>query len=206
MGIRKCVMALTALALPIASVALLEGTAVAKTALGTGAVSCHLSGGVTFSPPLTPAGVSASKEVVTVNIAATGCSGGAPPQSSATITTKALKIKATKTGKTKIAGSCNDFATAAKTISVKSKWAWASPAKKTKTLISNLSEGVNGEGEVGFSSSSVSVSGSYGSSGSVAVYFTPTSSDAILGCVAGSSSAQVSSLTLDTSSSSATLG
>ncbi len=205
MRIRKWVLALSAVALPIASVALLEGTAVAKTAVGTGSVSCHLGGTVSFSPALTPAGTAASKEVVTVSISASQCSGGTPPQTSATITSKAIKIKGTKEGKTKISGSCASFGTSAKTVSVKSKWSWTG-AKPSKTLLSGLNETINGEGEVGFTTGSGSVSGSYGPSGSAAVYFNTAGSNAILACVAGSSPASVSSLTLDSSTSTATLG
>ena len=191
MRMKRYVMVLAAVALPISTVALLEGTAVAKTALGTGAVTCSVGGSVSFSPPLTPAGTSASKEVVTVSLTASHCSGGTPPQTSGSITTKALKIKATKSGKSKIAGSCASFGTSAKTVTVKSKWAW-SGAKPSKTTIVGLNEAINGAGEVGFTAGSFATSGSYSGAGSAGVYFNTASSNAILGCVADTSSSPVS--------------
>jgi hypothetical protein len=96
MRIRKTLMVLAAVALPLASVALLEGTAVAKGVVGSGTVTCHLGGTVTFTPPLSYNGSPASKEVVSVSATLSSCSGGTPAGTAGgTVAIKPIKIKGT---------------------------------------------------------------------------------------------------------------
>jgi len=202
---RKVFMGVLAVALPLTSVAFLEGTAVAKTPVGTGPVTCSVGGSASFSPALTPTGTSASKELVTVSLTAGHCSGGVPAQTSGSTLTKAIKIKATKTGKTKIAGACSAFASNAKNVTVKTKWTWTG-AKPSKTVIVGLELAGNGVGEIGFTSGTFATSGSYSGSGHAAVFFNSAGSEALTACIAGSSTTPVSIATIDSSQSTITVG
>ena len=80
MRIRKYLLVLAALTIPLASVTLLEGAASAGKVTGAGTTSCHFGGTISFNPPLSSAGTpGVRKEVTTVNANLSGCSGGTPP-------------------------------------------------------------------------------------------------------------------------------
>ena len=104
MRIKKGLLVLAAVTLPLASVVMLEGTAFAGKVTGTGTPTCHFGGTISFSPALQPGnGSPASKETVTVSATLSSCSGNAPA-SPVSITAKPIKIKSTmKVGKTKYA-------------------------------------------------------------------------------------------------------
>ena len=202
MRIRKCVIVLAAVTLPLASVVMLEGTAFAKKVTGTGAPTCHFGGTINFNPGLKPGnGSPASKEVVTVSANLTRCSGGSPSASPTGITVKSIKIKSTvKEGKTKYAGGCGSLASAAAAIVVKTKVSW-SGEKPSKTTITHLAFGVNSNtGEADFTGSTATT-GSYAGSGTVAVSFTHASTNALLGCEENTSSAPVNSASIDAANS-----
>ena len=196
MKIRKCLLVLAAAALPLSSVALLEGTATAGKVLGTGSPTCSFGGTLTFNPPLTAAGsTSVKKEVTTVSATLMGCSGGTPVPGTTAASIKPIK---TKTPKGQAGATCSGFESNATTVSIKAKVKWAGE-KPSKFVISHLSVVINGEGEAGFSGS-FPVSGSYAGTGTVHAFLTQASSTEIATC-AGS----ISSLQLDSSTSSGTL-
>jgi hypothetical protein len=195
MRTKKGLLVLAVAALPLASVVLLEGTAVAGKVTGTGAVVCHVSGTLTFDPPLTPNGTAASKEVVTVSSRAVDCSGGSPAASPGATVTKPIKTKATKVGKTKIAGSCKSASSTSATI--KGKQSWNGGVKPSKFVLSGLKFGLDGTtGEVDEVGTSVTT-GSYAGNGRVHIDFNSSSSTALENCELDTSSAQVSSATID---------
>jgi hypothetical protein len=198
MRVKKGLLVLAAVALPLTSVALLEGTAVAKKVTGTGTPTCHFGGTISFSPPLTPNGsTSVKKEVTTVSAQFSSCVGGSPAASATSVSVKPIK---SKTAKGAAGGSCASFDSSAGTIVVKVKVNWAGE-KPSKFDISGLTPGVNGEGEVGFTGG-FTAGGSYAGSGTVAVYLTTASSNAIATCGGGTS---VSSLSIDSASSTSTI-
>ena len=196
MRIRKSMLVLAAAALPLGSVALLEGTASAGKVLGTGSPSCHFGGTLTFNPPLTAAGsTSVKKEVTTVNATLSGCTGGTPVPGTTAASIKPIK---TKTPKGQAGATCSGFESNATTVSIKAKVAWAGE-KPSKFVIGHLSVTVNGEGEAGFTGS-FPVTGSYAGTGTVSAFLTQASSTEIATC-----SGSISSLQLDSSTSSGTL-
>jgi hypothetical protein len=190
---KKGLLVLAVAALPLASVVLLEGTAVAGQVTGTGAVVCHVSGSLTFNPPLTPNGTAASKEVVTVSSSAVHCSGGTPAASAGATVTKPIKTKATKVGKTKIAGTCKSASSTSATIKGKQNW---NGVKPSKFVLSGLKFGLDSNGEVDEVGSSTTT-GSYAGSGRVHIDFNSSSSTALEDCDLGTSSAPVHSATID---------
>src|SRR5580704_7775127 len=77
MRMRKSLLILTAVMLPVASIALLEGTAFAKKVTGTGNPTCSFGGTINFNPPLTQNGTpGVKKEITTVSASLSGCTGG----------------------------------------------------------------------------------------------------------------------------------
>ena len=201
MRLRKSLLVFAAAALPLASVALLEGSAAAKAVVGTGNPTCGFGGNLSFNPPLsnTPA-AKTTKEVTTVNATLGSCSGGSPAASAISVSVKPIKTKTAK-GST----SCGAFTTSAGGVKVKVKIAW-NGAKPSKFTIVGLNAAVNpgpgpATGELGFTGS-FPVSGSYSGTGSIAVWLTQSSSNAIATCGGGNG---VSSLQIDSSSSSGTL-
>jgi hypothetical protein len=194
MRTKKGLLVLAVAALPLASVVLLQGTAVAGKVTGTGAVVCHVSGRLTFDPPLTPNGTAASKEVVTVSSSAVDCSGGTPAASPGATVTKPIKTKATKVGKTKIAGSCKSASSTSATI--KGKQSWNGGVKPSKFVLSGLKFGLDSNGEVDEVGTSATT-GSYAGNGRVHIDFNSSSSTALENCELDTSSAQVSSATID---------
>lgn len=196
MRMKRYVMVFTAVMLPVATMTLLEGTAFAGKVTGSGTTSCHFSGSISFDPPLTAAGSpTVKKEVTTVDATLSGCTGGTPVGPSTTADIKPIK---TKTAHGANGGTCASFESNASSTVLKATVKWAGE-KPSKFEISGLHEGVNGEGEVGFTGS-FSVSGSYAGSGSVAAYLTPASSSAIVEC-----SGSISSLSLDATTSSGSI-
>jgi len=191
MRMKKGLLVLAAATLPLASVVLLQGTALAKTSLGTGAVSCHIGGTISFNPPLSSAGTpGVKKSTTTVTATLSSCSGGTPAASPASVTVKPIK---TKVAKGTNASTCSGFDAAASSITVKAKTKWTT-AKPTKFNVSNLKIITNGEGEIGFGGS-FSASGSYAGTGNLAVYLTQASGTAIATCTGSISSAQLDAST-----------
>jgi len=198
MPTKKGLFVLAVAALPLASVVLLEGTSAAKSLTGAGTVSCHISGTLQFSPGLTPSGTAASKEVVTVSSQLADCSGGSPAASPGGTTTKPIKSKATKVGKTKMAGSCASASSA--TATVKGKQSWNGGVKPSKFVLSDVKFGLDSNGEVD-EVGTVSTTGSYAGGGTVHIDFNSSSSAALIACQLGTSSTPVTSATIDTANS-----
>ena len=198
---RKLASVLVACAIPIGTVVGLSLTSPAwakthnKTVTGTGTVVCTPpTAKLTFDPPLTPNGTKAGKEVVTVSSSAVDCSGGSPPASPGSTVSKPIKTMATKVGKTKIAGSCKSAASSS--AMVKGKQNWNGGVKPSKFELSGLKFGLDSNGEVDEVGTS-STTGSYAGSGRVHIDFNSSSSAALEGCELGTSSAPVSSATID---------
>ena len=190
MRMKKIALVGAAAVLPLASVVLLEGSALGKSVTGTGMVMCHTSGTLNFNPPLTPNGTPAAKEVVTVMSSAQNCTGGSPTASPLATVTKPIKTKGT--GKPKIAGSCKAAGSTSTTVKGKQTW---NGAKPTKFILSNLKFGVDSStGEVD-ETGTASTTGSYAGSGAVHIDFDSSSSSKLIACVGGSGS--VSSATID---------
>lgn len=208
MHFRKPLLILAAVALPLSSVALLGGTAWAKSTTESGTLNCAVLGTANFNPALTPTGEAVppgpKKEIVTIDLSLASCTGsgvspaspGAP--SSGTVSAKAVKVKAS--GSPKSVASCSEFASASSTISVKTKETWSNGIKGSKATLGNLTVIGNSDGEIGFNATG-GVSGSFAGSASVNAYFTKASSTAIENCETGASSTPVSSLTFDGSTS-----
>jgi len=193
---RKILMGILAIALPVGTVAAVQGTAFAGKVTGTGTPTCHFGGTIAFNPPLSAAGTpGVKKEVTTVAATLAGCTGGTPAAVASSVSVKPIK---TKVAKGQNAGTCSSFDSSASTIVVKVKINW-NGEKPSKFNISGLSPGVNGMGEVGFTGH-MTVGGSYAGSGSLGVYLTPASSSAI-----GTCSGSISTLNIDQSQSSSTL-
>jgi len=204
MRMRKSLLVLTAVMLPLASVALLEGTASAGKVTGTGNPTCSFGGTISFNPPLTQNGTpGVKKEVTTVSAHLATCSGGSPAAPASVVSVKPIKTKTSPKGSN--GATCSGFAGNASKVTVKVKINWTGE-KPSKFNISNLGYTINGSGEVGFTGS-FPVSGSYSGTGHLTVYLDPASSNAIAACSAPSPpySGSISSLTIDQSTSSGTL-
>jgi hypothetical protein len=193
---RKCLLVLTAVMLPLASVALLEGSAFAGKVTGAGTTVCSFGGAINFNPPLSQNGTAGvKKEVTTVSATLGSCSGGTPVGSASSVAVKPIK---TKVAKGQNAGTCSSFEGSSSTIVVKVKVNW-NGEKPSKFSVSGLNPTVNGSGEVGFTGS-FPVSGSYAGSGQLGVFLTQASSNAIATC-----SGSISSLQIDQSNSSGSI-
>ena len=196
MRTKKGLLVLAMAALPLASVVLLEGPAMAGKVTGMGKVTCHVSGNLRFNPPLTPNGVAASKETVTVTTTSSNCTGGSPTPSPGASVTKPVKIKGTKVGKTKISGSCKMAATAKTGATVKSKQDWNGGVKPSKLVLTNVKFGLDSNGEVD-QTGTATTTGSYAGTGKVHIDFNTASSAKLKACTLGTSNAPVSSATID---------
>lgn len=193
MRFKKGMIVLAAVALPFTSVALLEGTAVASKVTGSGITTCSFGGTINFNPPLTSSGTpGVKKEVTTVSASLGTCSGGTPVGVASSVDVKPIK---TKTPKGQNGGTCSSFDSSSSTAVVKVKVNW-NGEKPSKFSVQGLHPAVNSEDELGFTGS-FTVSGSYAGSGSLGVYLTPASSEAI-----GTCSGSISSLQIDRSTSS----
>ncbi|HTZ10231.1 MAG TPA: hypothetical protein VMB72_14235 [Acidimicrobiales bacterium] len=196
MRIKKGLLVLIGVALPLASVTMLEGTAVAGKVTGTGLTTCSFGGSINFNPPLSQDGTAgAKKEITTVTATLGTCSGGSPVASATSVAVKPIKTKAPKGGN---AGTCSSFESNSSTATVKVKVNW-NGEKPSKFSVHGLSPSVNGAGEVGFTGS-YTVAGSYAGTGHIGVYLTPASSEAI-----GTCSGSISSLQIDRSNSSGSI-
>jgi hypothetical protein len=196
MRLRRSLMVLTAVMLPVTSIALLEGTAFAKKVTGTGNPTCSFGGTINFNPPLTKNGTpGVKKEITTVTASLGSCSGGTPPAPASTVAVKAIK---TKVAKGQNGGTCSSFESSSSTAKVKVKINW-SGEKPSKFTVAGLHPSVNGAGEVGFTGS-FGIKGSYAGTGTLGVYLTPASGNAIATC-----SGSISSLSIDRSNSSGKL-
>ena len=192
MRTKRGLFVLAVAALPLASVVLVEGSAAAGKVTGSGVVTCHVQGTLSFNPPLTPNGTPASKETITVSTSAVNCSGGTPAASPGSTVTKPVKIKGT--GKPKISGSCKASASSTTGATVKGKQNWNGGVKPSKFVLSNVKFGLDGNGEVD-ETGTATTTGSYAGTGTVHIDFNSSSSNAFLACVGGSGS--VSSATID---------
>ncbi len=196
MRMRKSLLILTAVMLPVASIALLEGTAFAKKVTGTGNPTCSFGGTINFNPPLTSAGTpGVKKEVTTVTASLGSCTGGNPAPPASSVAVKAIK---TKTPKGQNGATCSSFTSSAGSAKVKVKINWTGE-KPSKFTVVGLHPSINGSGEVGFTGS-FPIAGSYAGSGHLGVFLTPASSSAIATC-----SGSISSLSIDRANSSGTL-
>lgn len=196
MRMKKCLLVLTAVMLPVASVALLESTAFAGKVTGSGNPTCNFGGSINFNPPLTAAGTpGVKKEVTTVSASLGACSGGTPPAPASVVSVKPIK---TKTPKGQNGATCSSFTSNAGSAVVKIKINW-SGEKPSKFNISGLQVAFNTSGEAGFTGS-FPVAGSYAGTGNLSVFLTPASSNAIATCTGS-----ISSLQIDESNSSGTL-
>jgi hypothetical protein len=113
MRMGRLLTAVTVVALPLGLVVLSAGPASAssarptKAATGTGIVTCGIGGDATFTPPLTADGTPGfAHELVQFDLFAVNCTGGSPSPTSATIVSKAIKVKDVKVDGTKVAGAC----------------------------------------------------------------------------------------------------
>jgi hypothetical protein len=77
----KVLMAAVIIATSLTSVAVTAGPAAAKTFKPTGTASCAVGGNLVFDPPLMHGNgtVNASKEVISINLTLSGCSGSSGP-------------------------------------------------------------------------------------------------------------------------------
>ena len=192
MRTRKLFMILAAVALPLASIALLEGAASAGKVTGQGTTSCKFGGTINFNPPLTPKGSTATKkEVTTVTASLFSCTGGKPPGPNTLAQVKPIK---TKTPKGQAGGTCQSFFNAAGNLVVKVKVKWAGE-KPSKFSLVHPAESVNGSGEAGFSGS-FPVAGSYAGTGHVSAFITKADTSRLLTC-----SGSIASVHLDSSTS-----
>jgi len=200
----------SAILLPLTTVVAVATPASAKVITPSGNVACHVGGSLSFSPPLTPGNgtPNVSDEVVSINLALSGCAGssnpvGQVPTASTSVVTKAIKIKAIKIGKTKYAGGCNTFASAINASSITSTITWNNGIKLSKTTLSNL-DLRTGNTEANISALG-SATKSFAGSGSLNTFLDSGSTRALGICLIGRGSS-ISSVNFDSSTSSITLG
>jgi hypothetical protein len=202
MHYRKLVV-VTAVVLPSLGILAAAGPASATgTPKGAGTLTCVLGGDATFNPPLTFSGTSGFRhEIVQFNLQLSDCTGPGtdtpqPNPTSATVTTKPLKVKDIKMGKTKVAGACgnDDFNP---TLLLKSTETWAgTTVKDTKTVI----------GPVNGNSGSGTSKGSYAGAASIALYATTVSGEQFQSVCGPGGTGSISELDLDDTMSSVTVG
>ncbi len=121
------------LSLVLVAVVLLIGTLTATASPAAagkqpiGNVSCVGGGGLSFSPPLTPAGTRGGHEKITLTETLTQCNGGPDanvPPSPQSVRTKPIKLPATIVGGTKVVGGCTVLGTQLSQASVKQTITW----------------------------------------------------------------------------------
>ena len=202
MHYRKLVLA-TAVVMPSLGVLAAAGPAsAAGTPKATGTLTCVLGGDATFDPPLTFSGTSGFKhEIVQFTIQLSDCTGPGtdtpqPNPTSATVTTKPLKVKDIKMGKSRVAGACgnDDFNP---NLVLKSTETWAgTTVKDTKTDI----------GPVDGNSGSGTSKGSYAGEASITLYATTASGEQFQSVCGSGGTGSISELDLDDTMSSLTVG
>ena len=201
--------------LVVAAVGVTQGPAFAAYPQApTGALTCQLGGTMSFNPPLLPGNGTpgVSTEAVTIAQTLTGCMGTAAlavlvPSSATSISTKTVKIKATKIGKTKYAGGCATIVDSLVAASNNSKIAWDNGIRNTKTLVvgkSLLPQFPAGSGERGLQTTG-SAAGSFPGPITSTAFFTLTSSQALQACIDGTGPS-LSSVDIDAATSSWTDG
>jgi Phage tail baseplate hub (GPD) len=107
-------------------------------------VTCDESGGLSFSPPLTPAGTPGHHEKITFTETLTGC-GGSPgtnvPSSPQSVKTKPIKLPAATVGNEKVVGDCQLLGTQLSLASLKQKISWSTQYRETTfDFVSRLME------------------------------------------------------------------
>ena len=201
-------LAAAAVLLPLGAVFAIAGPAsAAGTPKGTGSITCSLSGDATFTPPLTTNGTPGYKhEIIQFNLSATGCTGPdtdspQPSPTSATITTKAIKVKDVGTGKSKVAGPCGN-SEFDPTITLKSAEAWAGTSvKDTKTVIGPMT----GDGVGGLSGTGTAKK-SYAGTASATLTLTTASDEQIQQVCKSGGSGSISEFDFDSTQSTMTVG
>jgi hypothetical protein len=163
-----------------------------------------VAGTVTFTPGLLGnGGTLGGKERVTAPLNLGSCSGGTPAQTTATWVVTA-KIKGNTKPK-RVVDSCNTFYSVAGTTGFVGKIKWGAKAQITKTLGYGATPTSGGSGELGFNVTGTAT-GSYAGPDTVHVIFDQPSSTALSNCLQGKFWSSVSTLTIDSSASTATVG
>jgi Phage tail baseplate hub (GPD) len=130
----------------IASVGLVAATASPATAakLPVSNVTCDESGGLTFSPPLTPVGTPGRHEKIAFTETLTGCRGGPGtnvPSSPQLVKTKPIKLPATMVGSKTVVGDCQLLGPQLSQTSSKQTIDWSTQFRKTAfDFVSRLME------------------------------------------------------------------
>ena len=212
MHVRR-ILAAAAVVLSLGAVFATGGTAqAAGTPKGTGTVTCSVSGDATFTPPLTPNGTPGYKhEVIRFKLAASNCSGPAsdrpqPNPMSATITTKAIKVADTGTGKSKLAGACGN-SNFNPTITLKTTETWGgTTVKDTKTVIGPMmGNGGSNATEPGLTGTGTAKK-SYAGGASATLYLSMPSVSQIQAVCSQDGSGSISQFDFDPSTSTMTVG
>jgi hypothetical protein len=174
----------------------------AGTPKGTGTLTCALGGDATFDPPLTYGGTPGYKhEVVQFHLQLSNCTGPdtdtpQPNPTSATVTTRAIKVKDIRMGRSKVAGACanGEFNP---TLVLKTDETWSgTTVRDTKTTI----------GPVNGNSGSGTSKGSYAGAASANLYATTSSGEQFESVCGSGGSGSLSELDLDDTMSSLTVG
>ncbi len=178
-----------------------------------GTVTCSYSDTISFDPPLAPgAGTPGfAMEVVTIAPATlSGCTGtanpGVIPTTGAVVRAKVIRIKGVRIGGVYKAGACQAFQELA-WPELRPTIDWTSTGAVLKSSHVSLYSGegtvnsVNGNLGVLWSGAGTS---SFAGSSTVSAYYDTASSDSMVNCIGGSGT--VSSLTIDPSVSTITLG
>jgi hypothetical protein len=178
-----------------------------------GSLTCQITGGLAFNPPLTPTGTAGvRKEVVTATESLTGCTGtstspGLVPSQSSSAVTKPINIKATTVGRTKIAGSCTTIASSLAGEEVKSTINWPNGIKSTKEVLSVnalLQPDPVVDGEQGLQATGTATK-SFAGDITTTSYLDPASTSALQNCVSGTT-APIGAVNFDPANSLATAG
>jgi hypothetical protein len=178
----------------------------ASTPTGIGTINCAVGGDITFTPPLTQDGTAGYKnEVIQFNLEPSNCTGPdtntpQPTPTSATATTKPIKVKDLKMGRTKVAGACgnSDFNP---TIVLKSSLAWVGTTiKQTKTDIGPMTS-TSSATEPGLMGSGTSKGSYAGDDASAALYIDTVSAEQIQSVCGSGGSGFLTELSLDSTTS-----
>jgi hypothetical protein len=206
MHYRKLLLAAVAV-LPGAGLVVAAGPAsAASTPTGIGTITCAVGGDITFTPPLTQDGTTGYKnEIIQFNLEPSNCTGPdtntpQPTPTSATATTKPIKVKDLTMGRTKVAGACgnSDFNP---TIVLKSSLAWVGTAvKKTTTDIGPMTS-TSSNTEPGLMGSGTSKRSYAGDDASAALYIETASAQQIQSVCGSGGTGSLSELSLDNTTS-----
>jgi hypothetical protein len=180
----------------------------------SGTLTCQLGGSMSFNPPLSPGNGTpgADKEEASITETLTGCVGTAStavlvPGQATSVSTKTVKIKATKIGKTKYAGGCDTISGSLAAAAYKSKITWNNGIKGTRAKVAGksfLAEYPAGSGESGLQATGTAT-GSFTGPVTSTAFFTDSSSQALQACIDGTGPS-VSTLDIDETTSSWTDG